>query len=50
VLTAAIALTLVIEPGTRVQSLLGLLIVLCGAPVYAVWRAMGRAPRLAEVN
>jgi basic amino acid/polyamine antiporter, APA family len=50
VLTTAIALTLVIVPGTRVQSLLGLLIVLCGAPVYAVWRAMDRVPRLAEAN
>ena len=50
VLTTAIALTLVIVPGTRVQSLLGLLIVLCGAPVYAVWRAMDRGPRLAEAN
>jgi APA family basic amino acid/polyamine antiporter len=45
-LTAAIALTLVIVPATRVQSLLGLLIVVCGAPVYAVWRAMRRAPAL----
>lgn len=50
VLTAAIALTLVIVPGTRVQSLLGLLVVLCGAPVYAVWRAIDRVPRLAEAN
>jgi basic amino acid/polyamine antiporter, APA family len=37
-LTTAIALTLVIVPATRVQSLLGLLIVVCGAPVYALWR------------
>lgn len=50
VLTAAIALTLVIVPGTRVQSLLGLLVVLCGAPVYAVWRAIDRVPRPAEAN
>ncbi len=46
-LTTAIALTLVIVPATRVQSLLGLLIVVCGAPVYALWRAVRRAPELA---
>lgn len=44
-LTTAIALTLLIAPATRVQALVGLLIVMCGAPVYVVWRALGRLPR-----
>jgi basic amino acid/polyamine antiporter, APA family len=45
-LTGAIALTLVIVPETRVQSLLGLLVVACGAPVYGIWKARkGRGER-----
>jgi APA family basic amino acid/polyamine antiporter len=49
-LTSGIALTLLMAPATRVQAVVGLLIVVCGAPVYLVWRRAGRAPHTASAT
>jgi APA family basic amino acid/polyamine antiporter len=36
--TSAIAVALMVDPSTRAQSVIGLVLVLAGAPVYLVWR------------
>jgi len=46
-LTSSIALTLLIAPATRAHALIGLLIVVCGAPVYGIWRVAERVRRSA---
>ena len=38
ILTALIAVDLVIQPATRTYSMLGLVVVLVGVPVYYIWR------------
>ena len=43
VLTALIAVDLLVQDATRTYAILGLIFVLIGAPVYYLWRRMVRA-------